>query len=285
MKSAAALPAFLSLVVAGLGGATLFVGCGGDDPAPVAEDTGTPVTDTGVIDTGKPDTIKTDTPPPSLSCMAPLPTGFECKAPTAKAGKTVCTDAMIEEFSNCFGTSGSSAKCTAAQKAYPQCNTCILKDWLDNNSIDTAACIAKIDPASTCGKTVKCNSDCLDAVCPADDCDTTEGSGVKGGTSTQRGDCYADAQAKGGTVKPKGVCYDLATKDYGACATDPKFTFCFVSSIADITTFFRGACRDNGDWSKADVPMPTDAGTDAPATETATDAATDAASDAPADGG
>ncbi len=221
MKSAAALPAFLSLVVAGLGGATLFVGCGSDDPAPVAEDTGTVATDTGTaVDTGKPDTFKPDTGP--LTCrMAPLPTGFECKAPTAKVGKNVCTDAMIEEFSNCFG-SGSAAKCTAAQKAYPQCNTCILKDWLDNNSIDTAACIAKIDPASSCGKTVKCNSDCLDAVCPVDDCDTTEGSGAKGGTSTQRGDCYADAQAKGGTVKPKGVCYDLATKDYGHVRERPE---------------------------------------------------------------
>ena len=286
MKSAIRfpVPAFLFLVAAGMTGAALFTGCGGDSAPAAAPDTGTVVTDTGTtpVDTGTPKDTGTKPDVTVLGCMQPLPTDFVCKAPGAKAGKTVCTDAMIEEFTNCFGSAGSTTKCSAATKAYPECNTCILKDWLYNNSVDVASCIAKVLPTDKCATTVRCNVDCLGLVCPKDDCDTTPGSGSSA-TRSQADDCFRDAQFRGSTLKPKGACYDVATKDYADCAAKPELAYCFVTSITDLTYFFRGACRDGGDWSKADVTKPTDAGVDSAAADT-TAADTAAADTAATDG-
>jgi hypothetical protein len=232
-------------------------GCGGrvsdDNVADAAVDP-VPV-DSGVfIDTSPPpfDSGRREThidPPPG--CAQSI-AGFACTPAADRTGKTVCTDAMIEEFLNCFGSTGSEKRCTDAQKNFPECKTCFLTDWLKVNpdtgaaKVDIAACIKKIDPASTCSGTVNCSVDCVDWVCA--ECDDTPGSGSTS-SSSEALDCARDAQSAGTASKPKGACYDLGYKDYEACESDPKFARCFLRTIEDLRYFYRGACRDGGDWS------------------------------------
>lgn len=253
---------------------TVFLACTTTMPNPAFEDTGTPVQDSGVPDTKPP---ADSAPPGPITCEQKLDKSFACVEPTVKAGKTVCTDLMIQEFMNCFGTTGDSKKCTAAQTKYPACNTCILKDWLTAaGRIDTASCYKAVDPTGTCGKTMACTNDCLDLVCPADDCDDTAGSGSTA-TRSQLDDCYRSAQQKpGSTVRPTGQCWDVAVKDYAACTADAKFAYCNVRAASDLLYFYRGACRDNANWAKAEL---SDGSEDAGVTETGTDtgAATDTA--------
>ncbi|MBK7396868.1 MAG: hypothetical protein IPJ34_11345 [Myxococcales bacterium] len=244
--------------------------------------------DTGKIDTGK---IDTGTPEVPLSCPAPLATGFECKAPTDHPGRTTCTDEGIDAVvSGCFGSAATSTTCNAAKAKYAACYKCTIDEWTPGGYTDRGLCAQKIDPTGKCGKAFRCVTDCIASVCTTDDCDTTPGSGRTPSTS-QYENCVSDVQNKGGTARPKGACYDIASKDAQECAGDPKFANCI-----DVTYLFRGACRDNGDWSKADIakPTPTDAGTDAPTDSAsdsaasdgaASDGASDAASDAAADGG
>ena len=148
------------------------------------------------------------------------------------------------------------------------------KDWLNENSIDQAACIKKIDPAGTCATTVNCATDCLKAVCG--ECDDTAGSGKTMSRSEQQ-DCESDAQFKGSGTRPKGACYDVALAAYPACKADPRFTYCFISALPDLKLFLRGACRDNGVWTDVLTDKPTamdggvDSATDAPVADTAAD--------------
>jgi hypothetical protein len=263
---------FSIVLAAGVAGGVAFVGCSS------SSDNGTTPADTvdsgSVVDTGTP---KPDTnPPPAetgpLTCETTLDKSFACAEPTVPAGKTVCTDAMIDEFMNCFGTDADTKKCTAAQTKYAACNTCILKDWLTDTSVNIAACVKSIDPTGTCGKTVQCSNDCLAATCG--DCDTSAGSGKTAATTEQQ-DCERAVQRKPGGTKPTGQCWDFGVKDYAACSGDPKFSVCFISAKADLLGFFRGACRDNANWSKADQP---DGSEDAGVAETGTDSGSDTGS-------
>jgi hypothetical protein len=280
MKNGALTFAFLAF--AGAVGGLSFAGCSSDpEEAPVT------ATDTGVAaDTGTaPDTKPQDTmmPPPDTGagCMQPLPGDFMCKAPTAKAGQTVCNDEAIKGLAECFG--GDSMKCQAAYMKYTACRTCMLDAWLvQQRFVDTGSCIAKIDPTDKCGTLWQCNIDCQFEVCSEDYCSTDPGTG-KTATSSEQDDCFSASIKKGGTTIPKGSCYDKATKPLNdaMCSTsNPKTAVCWVRTQDDVVKFFRGACRDNADWSQADVdktPM-TDAGAD-----TATD--TGAADTGPADTG
>jgi len=261
---------FALLLAAGVAGGVAFVGCSSsDEAAPAPTDSGV-AADSAPVDTG----ATKDTAPPVdtglVPCEAKLDKAFACEEPAVKAGKTVCTDVMINEFMNCFGTDGDSKKCTAAQTKYPQCNTCILTDWLADSRIDVAGCVKKIDPTGTCGKTIGCTQACLDMTCSSDECDDTPGSGSTS-TRSQLDDCYRAVQQKpGSSIRPTGQCWDVAVKDYAACSGDAKFTYCFVRAKTDLLTFYRGACRDNGSWAKADQPDGSeDAGvTDTGATDT-----------------
>ena len=221
--------------------------------------------------------------PPPYTCVQPLPADFACKAPASKPGKSVCTDAMLDEFLNCFGSDGSYTKCAAAIKAYPDCQTCVLKDWLWKNSIDTAACIATVAPKDPCATVVRCNTDCLGTVCPVDDCDSTPGSGSTA-TRSQLDECWGDAQFAGSTLKAKGACYEVASKGYAECAARSDLAVCIVTTKPEVLRFLRGACRDGGDWTKSTTGT-TDAGEEAgafdapPDTADATPDAFDAASE------
>jgi hypothetical protein len=60
--------------------------------------------------------------------------------------------------------------------------------------------------------------------------------------------------------EPKGACWEIASKDHVACASNDKLRFCFVNVKADLLPFYRGACRDGGDWANAGSAPSADAG-------------------------
>ncbi len=183
--------------------------------------------------------------PASSSCVKALPSSFECEAPDARKGKRTCSEAMIQAFvPACFGSAATSAKCTAVQKKYPGCESCILSDWLDEMRIDIAGCILAISPTSTCARSMNCGYDCLDSICAT--CSTTAGSGRSG--VSERYDCLNDAS------RSTGACWGKGMKDYAACAGTAKFALCFPATTAELVPFFRGACRDGGSWSNALSP-------------------------------
>ncbi|MBI2389212.1 MAG: hypothetical protein HYV09_06310 [Deltaproteobacteria bacterium] len=254
---------FAFLLAAGALGSVAFAGCGGDDKetTPTA-DTGVVGDTGGAVDTGATDTYKPETAP--YTCAAPLPTGFACEEPAGKAGKTVCTDEAIDAIvTGCFSDTATSTTCTNARAKYKACDACTLTDWLvDFIWADSANCIKKVAPTDPCAKSIQCNFDCMLEICSTEECDTTPGSG-KTTTSSEWGDCIQAAQAKGTSTKPRGACYDIATKDYSACASKDGLGVCFPRSDYDYVLFFRGACRDGGDWSNVTTDKPSgDAGTE-----------------------
>lgn len=271
----------ISIVVASL----LVVGCSSStspsspdaasDTATTAPDTHVADTTTAVdsavvdstplVDSGRPEAAPIDCGPASETgpgpdpvsslCEAALPSTFACAPSETKTGSTACTDAMLEELvSGCFGSTATSTKCSAAQTKYPACTTCALNTWLYGGAfIDSGACIRKIDPASKCATAWRCNVDCLDEVCGG--CDPTTGSGA-GGTGSEMNDCRKKAQFAGSTTASKGACYDVASKDSAACKEDCRFAYCFPENNAGLINFYRGACRDGGDWTLAGVAKP-----------------------------
>lgn len=272
---------FAFLLAAGALGSVAFAGCGGDDDKQTpAADTGVVADTGGAVDTGTPDTFKPETAP--YTCAQPLPTGFACEEPAGKAGKTVCTDEAIDAIvTGCFSDTSTSTTCSNARNKYKACDACTLTDWLvEFIWADSANCIKAVAPTDPCAKSIQCNFDCMLAICSPDECDTTTGSGSKS-TTSEFGDCISAAQTKGTSTKPKGACYDLATKDYSACATKEALSVCFPRSDYDYVLFFRGACRDGGNWSNVTTDKPSgDAGTETGGETGTGDAAPEAAADA-----
>jgi hypothetical protein len=226
-----------------------------------ATDTGS-LADTSLVETSVVDTGSDSLAP--YTCQSPLPPSFACSEIPHTKGMRVCTDAMIAEFVSCFGA-GDPVRCNAAQKNYPECSACILEKWIIVSSagvgvVDTPSCIQLRDPDGACGRITRCNTDCLEAVCG--DCDSTAGTGRTSARS-ELDDCYADARFAGSPAKAKGACYDLASKDAVACSMIEDLAPCFLHTADDLTTFYRGACRDGGDWSATGPAA--DAGTDAAA--------------------
>jgi len=266
MKTAHALPLISILLAGSAFGAVAFTGCSSDSPAdvPPANDTGTDsvVVDTGTVKDTQPDTKPgIDTAPGT--CANDLPADFACADPKPVKGEKTCTEAAIQGLiANCFGTGGD---CKKWQTANPECNKCTLTNWMVplNGSFittNTPACIKIVAPTSPCAKTEQCWFDCrLDVCCGGDaagcSCDATPGSGT-----TEFDKCVAAARFAGSASKPKGACYDKAYKDAKVCEADATLANCFT-----LESFFRGACRDGGDWTNAasagDAGV-TDTGTD-----------------------
>ncbi|MBK7397970.1 MAG: hypothetical protein IPJ34_17140 [Myxococcales bacterium] len=277
-----ALVCVTSLLV--LGASSCF-GC--DDPQPLLTESSDATADTGtrdsvVRDTGPWDTGWRDTGGELLgrTCER-IVTGFKCPTLEPKVGQSVCTDAMLEQFLSCFSPDWSSIKCSAAQKAFPECNKCVLGEWLAEDRFDVAACVVAVAPKSVCAVAVGCALACRDAACPPTVCDQTPGSGIRGGSEYE--DCLLTVESAGSSTKPKGACYEVAAKDYAICAASPDLAVCFPKVKRDLLPFYRGACRDGGDWSHAIEA--TDAGSDALDAPTADvmDGATDSVTDAPTD--
>lgn len=216
---------------------------------------------------------KGKTPPPTPGgCGQPLPDGFEstCVGPKPKTGSTACTDEMLVEIATCFGPVGYDAKrCAAIKAAAPDCAKCTLATWLGPLGADEAACVALVDAKSDCARTLQCGRDCLSTVCSLDDCDTTPGSGSTSERS-QWQDCSETAQSGDGGVDGGGACASFAARR-AACITGATAP-CFPNNADDLLRFFRGACRDGGDWSKVGDAGAGDATPDS-------DAASDASGD------
>lgn len=237
-------------------GSFLFMACGGKvgllDELAVASDAGadsalpdsTPPRDTGTwpLPDASPPPFDT-APPPPTTCATPLSPGFTCTAPAPGKGQTVCTDDAIRAIVNgCF--TGDGGGCDSARKKFPACERCMLQDWLDEGSLNVGACILAVSPGNPCAKTVKCGMSCLAEVCGS--CDPSPGTG-SGGMS-ELDDCYSNESYEG------GKCYAVAMRDYVACSEEPKLSVCFPYDLDAVLPFYRGACRDGGDWSKAFTP-------------------------------
>lgn len=220
----------------------LVVGCGSTESPAGAPDA---ATDAVTKDTGVETSLDARLPP--VSCNNPLPSDFSCEPVRDAPGSGACTDAAIDGMLSCFRADGSETACAKAQADFPSCAQCVMKDWLLNSQPSSAACVSKVDPGGPCARIVQCNADCLAFVCSGKNCDATPGSGTVG-TRSELQDCYVSAQFAGSSAKAKGACYDLASKDYGPCATDAKYTVCFPRTVDDLRLFFRGACRDGGNF-------------------------------------
>lgn len=226
----------------------LLVACGGRVAAEAtAGDAGVDSSrvDTGVLpppplrDTGTPLPPR-DVGPDPTGCAERLGPTFMCTSPEPARGGTVCTDVMIQAVvDGCFGDSASATTCSAAQKKFPACGRCMLNEWIIDGRLAIAQCIQRIDPASSCAGSVQCTYDCLDDVCAA--CDDFE---VE--------ECWSN--------EAEGQCAAQA-RDYTTCISDPKFSVCYPSTVADVLPFYRGACRDGANWSRAYEPDTVDAGT------------------------
>jgi hypothetical protein len=288
-------------------------GCSSSDNGGGDDDTGVAVTDTGAADTAPVVDAKkdshdgggTDTGP--YSCLAPLPADFACTAPkiTAVPG-TSCSEDDLQGFATaCIDKNFSvGSGCAAWMSAHTACGACIKGFGFATSSgglpvyPDRDQCYYTKFSAD-CAKSWNCMFACDDAACNSTDtpCDKTAGSGTKGGSDSEFQDCVTKERARGGTAVPKGECYDVATK--AALETclptlpSSALNFCVVneefsptgpggapdlpSMRFEVIEYYRGACRDNGDWTNADQPCST------PPCETGTDAGSETGSDATSD--
>ncbi len=227
-------------------------GC--SDPASTSEN----ASDSSVIDS-YPDIITSDNPPclfmacdtgttPPIDCTAPLPADFACGSIKAKAGQKVCAEASLTELMTCFVAGGEKA-CEAARAKHPDCDKCLTEWKYGERFFDVGACMHLVDPASGCGEAWRCERDCVAAACA--ECDDSPGSGkTPGGSALSECDARMRNAADAGT----GTCYERATRDLDLCRLHPTVAVCFVDKAEDVLRFYRGACRDGGDWSKALSP-------------------------------
>ncbi|MGZ3423566.1 MAG: hypothetical protein ACXVEF_30990 [Polyangiales bacterium] len=210
-------------------------------------------------------------------CAEDLATDYACPTFAPAAPSTACTEAMLQDLAvKCVKTDFSvGPDCAAWKAANAACSTCVEAWSFDMGKVypDDYQCYDKIIPG--CGGALSCELDCSDTVCSS--CDMM---------SSEYDNCVTEATKSGGR------CYDLASKKADTCRADTKAAPCdatqYYTSTPDLTKLqaeivrlLRGACRDNGDWSKSDS-----AGGDAGTSDTGTDSgsATDSATDAGAGG-
>ncbi len=237
-----------------------------DAAVEVAADTGTVKVDTGTMETA-----------PLPGCETPLSSGFACAAPTKTAGKTTCTEAALQDFVvKCLKDDITvPASCADWKAANAACASCVA-DWSWDSIMgkvypDDYKCYWSTFDA-TCAKSVNCLFSCQDEVCT--EC-----------VDEERSECFQASEKSG------GKCWDVAGKDADACFKkfDAQLKGCDVNELyadaPDLTTlkeqilkFYRGACRDNADWTNATAAgdAGTDTGSDAPAAETSVSDAADA---------
>lgn len=243
----------------------------------------------GALDTGGP----SDTDllgDAELRCREDLPPGYICAPIVERPAGTSCTDEAIDALLSCFAPGGDEAKCKSARAAHPACATCMLGDrdadggvvgWLDEYTIDEAACVHAIDPTSPCTTAVGCTKRCVRDSCFA--CSTVPASGTSASdydrcvASVVHAPLAPDAEATGDTDAEADVadtsvedasdtevgdaadaadalpCDRFAGTEYHACLDDPRFRVCFPSSLDALRVFFRGACRDGAKWPAGDA--------------------------------
>ena len=230
---------------------SLSIGCGSTETPAATTDAAVEV----AIDTGKADTGKLETAPPDMGtlpgCETELPSSFACTAPKKIAGSTACSDDVLNDFvQKCLATDLTvPSACAAWKTANAACASCVgAWSWDAKPGAvypdDWKCWWSNLD--ATCAKSVNCLHDCQDTVCA--ECADEEAI-----------QCYGDSEKSGGR------CWTVAGKASDACLKAANLEGCNVDEIyADapsITTmreqilkYYRGACRDNGDWKNATMP-------------------------------
>ncbi len=271
MKPLRLLPASFSLVFV----SAVLAACSSDPDVPAA------VAETGT-DSGKAETpadTKPETKPPLEVgvCDKALDPTFACVPATKTAGGAVCTETDIQDqLKACWKPlGGDTTKCAAWAKDHGGCQKCIGTWTYKNGNPNRDACYYRV-MTPTCANAVSCYFDCIGQVCAECASDPTEYLDCQKRARVAGGGCYANSYKTTETEK----CFD------GAGAIDPCVVDELTKSSPDATMlaeqlaiFYRGACRDNGDWTNAKSATGGDAGADATATDSASDGATDAASD------
>jgi len=268
MKTSYAL-ATCSILAAVVIGAPL--GCSSSEtstPLPPT-DSGTEVAaDTKPVDTGT-DTKKEVAPPPDAGvCDQDLPSDFACTKPKKVAGSTNCSEASLEAYVKaCWKPlGGDTTKCTAWKGANAACDTCV-KAWTYTSGLPARDyCYYQI-MTPECADAVFCYFDCVTQVCT--DCSFDPVGSTSDNLECQKrarvagGRCYENSYKKADSLK----CFDSTVLD--PCIVDeaPKTAPDATLLEAQLLQFYRGACRDNANWSSSTSAG--DAGVDSSTTDTA----------------
>lgn len=200
---------------------------GGDAGAEVPADTGGPKKDSAPLD----DALG--------GCPDPVPEGYVCGAASLPAAAKACSDEdLAGVVKNCFHAGGD---CPGWRAAHAACDACVAA-WVHPTLRGPywAACYKAIDKASDCGRLEHCAGDCLKHTC-------------------YNGSCSTDAEARSceeRVLSSGGACATaLDLTKWKACQADPQFLPCRrVENDAGLIQFYRGACRDGGDWSLSATP-------------------------------
>ncbi len=219
-----------------------------------------------------------DTSPPL--CDLALSSDFSCApAVNRPAPKTTCTETQLQDLVKaCVGDdiSKTPTGCSAWKAANPECASCTTAFSLTGFSSraipDRNMCYwAVFDDA--CDTALNCSFQCQAEVCA--ECSSESGSSPDGKT-TEYSDCTARARSNATSARPKGKCWDIASKDAAACLDKVDVDVCYVDEYwnptgaggkydpvlmrQQIVEFYRGACRDGGDWTYRFSPTKGDAG-------------------------
>lgn len=247
----------------------LIVACSSSETtsAPANDATADVVVDTSVADT----TMEASVDSAPMLCDHKVSSTFDCEPPKKIATpSSACSDAQLQAMADaCIAdpltTSPSGCgKWMADNAACAACVTDFANPTYPSHTIpQTEQCYwALFD--DVCDTTVQCYFDCVTEACAA--CAITAGSGMTA-TSTAWSDC-ADR-----TRSSKGTCWMVAARDASDCFAMSDTTVCRVDELAQakpdlaklktqIVQFYRGACRDGGDWTNRTTTKG-DAGTDA----------------------
>jgi hypothetical protein len=232
-------------------------GCGShsDDTTPSTE-TETE-TDTGVAD------VATDTQKPPVDaatetaptgCETAVPSDFTCPEPKKGTPATSCTEAMLEDFvQKCLATDLSvPSTCDAWKAANPACAGCISSfalSALGHVYPNSSKCRWGImDPA--CATASNCTYYCQQAVCAS--CDV-----IPGPSGKSDSDLCAESVSLAG-----GKCWEVSAQKADECSKKYDLDNCNVDEMyapspnltkmqQQILRLYRGACRDNGNWTNA----------------------------------
>lgn len=229
------------------------VACSSSDDAPGAvADTGSTTTDgstsDSVVDTGK---VVVDSgsgdETSTTSCAEDLATDYACPSFPKAAPSAACSEAVLQDFAaKCVVADFSvGTDCAAWKAANAACSTCVEAWSFDTGKVypDDWQCYEKI--SAGCGGALSCENDCYDTVCSS--C-----------ADEDYGACADDATKSGGR------CYDLASKKADMCRGDMANAPCNATQYytntpdlaklkTEVVRILRGACRDNGDFSKSDT--------------------------------
>ena len=233
------------------------------------------------IDSGVDTAAPVDTAP--VLCDQPLPTDFKCVAPKKATPGKACSESQLQEMVNaCIASplSKTPATCAPWKAANVDCAACVVGfsvTYYPSRAVPSRNQCYWATFDDECDTALQCSFDCQAQSCDA--CDTSTGTSADGKTSA-----YSECQDRVRASKPVGACWELISKKANTCLAATPYDFCILSELnketPDIPTlkpqvieFYRGACRDGGDWTNrlSATPKGADAGTDVGGTDAGSD--------------